>query len=192
MKIILIIAFFLIAVTSLFSQNKISAGLGYDVALPLGDLADVAKTGHSWTLFGEYPLNPKFSLQLLTGYMIYPANIGDIGYQGKVITFDLKSIPIKGAVKYFISDGLFLIGELGVNLIKVTANFQNSYGETTNESTDFQTKFTVGSGAGYAVKLSDQSLINITGKYLYVNGGDSEIDFSHILFGASLVIHFDI
>ncbi|RPI65559.1 MAG: hypothetical protein EHM44_00115, partial [Ignavibacteriales bacterium] len=71
-----------------YSQDRISVGLGYDVAFPMGDFADVVKVGHSWTLFGEYPVNPKYSIQLLTGYTIYAANIGEIGYQGKVITFD--------------------------------------------------------------------------------------------------------
>ena len=70
-----------------YSQNKISAGLGYDVALPLGDFVDIAKTGHSWTLFGEYRLNPKYSVQLISGYTFFPANIEDIGYQGQVISF---------------------------------------------------------------------------------------------------------
>ena len=175
-----------------YSQDRISVGLGYDVAFPMGDFADVVKVGHSWTLFGEYPVNPKYSIQLFTGYTIYAANTGEIGYQGKVITFDLKSIPIKGAVKYFIYDEFYLIGEFGVNLIKITANFQDAYGVTTTESTDFQAKFAMGAGIGTSFKLSDQSLINITSKYLYVNGGDSQIDFSLILLGASLVIHFDI
>jgi len=166
--------------------------LGYDVALPLGDFIDVAETGHSWTLFGEYRINPKYSLQLLSGYMFFPATIEDIAYQGKVITFNIKSIPIKAAVKYFFYDELFLVGELGVNLMQLSAEFQNSYGDESNESSDYQAKFTAGAGVGTVFKLSEQSLINITAKYNYVNGGDSKIDFSHILIGASLVIHFDI
>ncbi len=190
-KFIVVITVILFSVMS-YSQDRISVGLGYDVAFPMGDFADVVKIGHSWTLFGEYPINPKYSIQLITGYTIYAANTGEIGYQGKVITFDLKSIPIKGAVKYFIYDEFYLIGELGVNLIKVTANFQDAYGVTTTESTDFQAKFAMGAGIGTSFKLSEQSLINITSKYLYVNGGDSKIDFSHILLGASLVVHFDI
>jgi opacity protein-like surface antigen len=190
-KFIVVITVILFSVMS-YSQDRISVGLGYDVAFPMGDFADVVKIGHSWTLFGEYPINPKYSIQLITGYTIYAANTGEIGYQGKVITFDLKSIPIKGAVKYFIYDEFYLIGELGVNLIKVTANFQDAYGITTTESTDFQAKFAMGAGIGTSFKLSEQSLINITSKYLYVNGGDSKIDFSHILLGASLVVHFDI
>jgi opacity protein-like surface antigen len=175
-----------------YSQNKISAGLGYDVALPMGDFLDVAKTGHSWNLFGEYRLNPKYSVQLISGYTIFPANIEDIGYQGQVINFTIKSIPLKGAVKYFFYDEFFALGEVGVNFINLTANFQNAYGDESDESSDFQTKFTAGAGIGFAFKLSEQSLINITTKYNYVNGGDASIDFSHILLGASLVIHFGI
>ena len=175
-----------------YSQNKISVGLGYDVALPLGDFIDVAETGHSWTLFVEYRINPKYSLQLISGYMFFPVNIEPIAAQGKVITFDLKSIPIKGAVKYFIYDEFFLIGEIGVNFIKVSADFQNSYGETTNESTDFQAKFTAGAGVGTVFKLSEQAQINLTAKYAFVDGGDLSTDFSHFLIGAGLVIHFDI
>ena len=175
-----------------YSQNKLSAGLGYDVALPMGDFLDLAKTGHSWTLFGEYRLNPKYSVQLISGYTIFPANIEDIGYQGQVISFTIKSIPLKGAVKYFFYDEFFALGEVGVNFINLTANFQNAYGDESNESSDYQTKFTAGAGIGFAFNLSEQALINITSKYNYVSGGDASIDFSHILLGASLVIHFDI
>ena len=76
--------------------------------------------------------------------------------------------------------------------LRFTANFQNSYGEKSNESTDYQAKFTAGAGIGFAFKLSEQSLINITSKYNFVNGGDLSTDFSHFLLGARLVIHFDI
>ncbi len=175
-----------------YSQNKISVGLGYDAALPMGDFLDIAKTGHSWTLFGEYRLNPKYSLQLISGYTIFPANIEDIGYQGQVINFTIKSIPLKGAVKYFIYDEFFALGEIGVNFINLTANFQNAYGDESDKSSEYQAKFTAGAGIGFAFKLSEQSLLNITSKYNYVSGGDAKIDFSHILLGASLVIHFDI
>lgn len=186
-----LIIFSLINIVS-YSQNRISVGLGYDIAIPLGDFSDIAKTGHNWSLFGEYPINPKISFQLLSGYMIFPVDIEPIATQGKVITFDLKSIPIKGAVKYFIYDELFLVGEVGVNFIKVSADFQGSYGDVTTESTDFQAKFTMGAGVGTSFRLSDQSLINLTGKYVFVDGGDSSINFSHFLIGAGLVVHFDI
>jgi len=175
-----------------YSQNKISVGLGYDVALPAGNFVDVAKTGHSWTLFGEYRISPQYSVQLLSGYMIFPVNIEPIAAQGKVITFDLKSIPIKGAVKYFLYDEFFLVGEIGANFIKVSADFQNSYGETTNETTDFQAKFTMGAGLGTVFHLSEQAQINLTAKYDFVDGGDLSTDFSHFLIGAGLVIHFNI
>lgn len=192
MKKLILGCFVFMFTVSAFSQDKISAGLGYDVTFPLGEFLDVAKTGHSWTLFGEYRLNPKYSIQLISGYSIFPANIEDIGYQGQVISFTIKSIPLKGAVKYFFYEELFAIAELGVNFMNLTANFQNSYGDESDESSGYQTKFTAGLGAGMAFILSEQSLINITGKYNYVNGGDSRIDFSHILLGASLVIHFGI
>jgi len=192
MKKLVVIICVLILSSFSYSQNKISVGLEYNVAFPTGDFADVAKTGHSWTLFGEYRINPKYSVQLLSGYIIFPVNIEPIAVQGKVITFDLKSIPIKGAVKYFIYHEFFLIGEIGVNFIKVSADFQNSYGETTNESTDFQAKFTMGAGLGTSFRLSDQAQINFTGKYAFVNGGDLSINFNHFLIGAGLVIHFDI
>lgn len=175
-----------------YSQNKISVGLGYDAALPMGDFLDIAKTGHSWTLFGEYRLNPKYSVQLISGYTIFPANVEDIGYQGQVINFTIKSIPLKGAVKYFFYDEFYAIGEIGVNFINLTANFQNAYGDESDKSSDYQAKFTAGAGIGFAFKLSEQALLNITSKYNYVNGGDASIDFSHILVGASLVIHLNI
>ncbi|HEX9253053.1 MAG TPA: outer membrane beta-barrel protein [Ignavibacteriaceae bacterium] len=189
----IVVLIFIIVITSLsYSQSKISVGLGYDVALPAGDFADIAKTGYSWTLFGEYRISPQYSVQLLSSYMIFPVDIEPVAAQGKVITFDLKSIPIKGAVKYFLYDEFFLVGEIGANFIKVSADFQDSYGGTTNESTDYTAKFTLGAGLGTVFRLSDQAQINITAKYDFVDGGDSSIDFSHFLIGAGLVFHFNI
>jgi hypothetical protein len=104
----------------------------------------------------------------------------------------LKSSPIIGAVIYFLYDEFFLVGEIGANFIKVSADFQNSYGETTNETTDFQAKFTMGAGLGTVFHLSEQAQINLTAKYDFVDGGDLSTDFSHFLIGAGLVIHFDI
>jgi hypothetical protein len=173
-------------------QNRISVGLGYDVAIPVGDLGDIAKTGHNWSLFGEYPLNKEISLQLLTGYMIMAVDMEPIAAQGQVVTFNLKSIPLKGAVKYFFYEDVFLQGELGVSFIKVSALLEDFNANATNESTDFQAKFTLGGGIGAAFHLSEQSLLNLTGKYMYVSGGDLSLDFNHILIGLGLVVHFDI
>ena len=55
-----------------YSQNKISLGLEYDVALPAGDFADVAKTGHSWTLFGEYRINTSIQCSVIIGLYDFP------------------------------------------------------------------------------------------------------------------------
>jgi opacity protein-like surface antigen len=175
-----------------YGQTKLSVGGGYDIAIPLGDLGDIAKTGHNWSLFAEYPLNKEVSLQFLAGYMIMPVDFEPIAAQGKVITFDLKSIPIKGAVKYFFYEDVFLQGEVGVSFLKVSALLTDFNANETNESTDFEAKFTFGAGIGTSFHLSEQSSINLTGKYMYVNGGDLSLDFNHILVGAGLVIHFDI
>jgi len=185
-------AIFILLTFTVFSQNRLSVGGGYDVAVPVGDLADLAKTGSNWSLFVEYPLNEKISLQLLSGYLTMPVDIKPIAVNGKVTTFDLKSIPVKGAVKYFFYDQLFAVAEIGVNLLKVSAEFQGAYGEPTTESTGYQTKFCAGLGCGTVFHLSEQSLINLTGKYMYVDGGDLRLNFNHFLIGAGLVVHFDL
>jgi hypothetical protein len=174
------------------SQNRISVGVGYDVAFPVGDFADLAKTGSNWSIFAEYPINPKISFQLLSGYLIMPVDIPPIGLQGQVITFDLKSIPVKGAAKYFFYDELFVAAELGANFIKVTKQFKGSYGESSTESSNYEAKFAAGLGLGTVFHLAERSQINLIGKYIYVNGGDLKLDFSHFLIGASLVVHFDL
>jgi hypothetical protein len=190
-KLILLIVFCLLSITS-YSQNRISVGFGYDVALPSGDFSDVAKTGHNWTVFGEYPISPKFSVQLLTGYKIFAIDAEPIAYQGNVITFNLKSIPVKGAVKYFINPDLFLVGEIGVDFTKLSGSFQAAYGDPIIQSSDFIAKFTLGGGVGTSFELSEMSSLNITGKYAFVDGGDLSIDLSHFLIGAGFVVHFDL
>lgn len=190
-KSLIIISLLLLTYCS-YGQTTLSVGGGYDIAIPVGELGDIAKTGHNWSLFAEYLLNKEVSLQFLTGYMIMPVDIEPIAVQGQVITFDLKSIPIKGAVKYFFYEDVFLQGEIGVSFIKVSALLTDFNANKTNESTDFEAKFTLGAGIGTSFHLSEQSAINLTGKYMYVNGGDLSIDFNHVLVGAGLVIYFDI
>jgi len=173
-------------------QNRLSVGGGYDVAIPVGEFGEKVKTGNNWSLFAEYPLNKEISLQLLTGYMTMGADMEPIAVQGQVVTFDFKSIPLKGAVKYFFYEELFFQGEIGVNFVKVSVLAEDFNANQTKESSDYQAKFTLGAGFGTSFKLSDQSLINLTAKYMYVNGGDLSLDFNHFLVGAGLVVHFDI
>jgi hypothetical protein len=180
----------LISLTS-YPQNKLSVGIGYDVAFPTGDFIDVVKTGSNWSLFAEYPVMDKMSVQFLTGYMIMPVNAEPLAYQSQVFTADFKSIPVKAAVKYFFYYNFFFQGEIGASFVKATIISTDYNGDETKESSDYQAKFTLGAGMGTLFNLSEQSLVNITAKYIYVNSGYS-FDFNHILLGAGLVIHFDI
>lgn len=184
------IGFLLISFTS-YPQNKLSVGLGYDVAFPTGGFNDVVKTGSNWSLFAEYPVSNDVSVQIITGYMLMPLDTDPIGYKGQVFTIDFKSIPVRAAVKYFLYDNLFLQGEIGTGFVKVTLVSTDFNGNKTSESSDYQAKFAFGGGLGTLFHLSDQSLINLTAKYIYLNSGYS-FNFNHILLGAGLVIHFDI
>lgn len=186
------VALLIFLTIGLNAQNRISVGAGYETAIPVGDFNDLAKTGHIWKIFGEYSLSPKFSLQLISGIMTFPTEIPQIAVQGNVITFDLKGIPILAAVKYYVVEQLFVQAESGVNFIKVSADFQGAYGNPTTESSDYKAKFTIGGGLGYDFILSEQSSLNLSAKYIYVDGGDLNINFNHILIGAGLLIHFKI
>lgn len=192
MKKIFVIIILLFVSTSVFPQHRISVGLGYDIAIPIGDFRDIAKTGYSWTAIGEYPINPKFSVQLLSGYMKFPVDIEPIATGGNVITFDLESIPLRTGIKYFVIPDIFLVGEVGINFFKVSAAFQGAYGDPTKQSTNYQAQFSLGAGAGGVINLAERSLINITAKYIYVDRGDYSINFNHVLLGIGLLVHFNI
>ncbi len=180
----------LISFTS-YPQNKLSVGIGYDVAFPTGDFIDVVKTGSNWSLFAEYPVMEKMSVQFLTGYMIMPLNAEPTAYQSQVFTVDFKSIPVKAAVKYFLYYNFFLQGEIGAAFVKATLVSTDYNGEETQKSSDYQAKFTLGAGMGTLFNLSELSQVNITAKYIYLNSGYS-FNFNHILLGAGLVVHFSI
>lgn len=189
-KVFTILFLLLISFTS-YPQDKLSVGLGYDVAFPTGSFADMVKTGSQWSLFAEYPAFENMSVQLIAGYLIMPVNLDPIGYKGQVIRFDFKSIPVNAAVKYFLYYNFFLQGEIGADFVKVTVVASDFNANETKESTEYETKLTLGAGFGTVFHLSPQSQINITAKYIYLNSGYS-FNFNHIMLGAGLVIHFDI
>jgi hypothetical protein len=167
-------------------------GLGYDLVFPLGEFADIAGTGHNWSGFAEYPIDKQWGIQLMAGYMIVPVNEFSVAVQGRVITFDIKAIPVKGAVKYYIYDNFFLQGEAGVAFVKTATEFTNSYGDTDTESADFEAMFTAGGGVGGSFNLTDKSLLNLTGKYIFLDGGDISFDLNHFMIGAGLVLLIDL
>jgi outer membrane protein W len=191
MKKLAISIFILITIFTSYPQTRLSVGLGYDVSFPTGKFGDMVKTGSNWSLFAEYPLSDNLSIQLITGYMVMPVDIDPIGYVGQVITFDFKSIPVKTALKYFLTDNLFLQGELGAGFVRVTVTGTDYNANKTTESTEYKARFTCGAGLGTLFHLSPQSQINLTAKYIYLNSGYS-FGFNHILLGMGLVVHFDI
>ena len=176
----------------IYPQSKLQVGLGYDLVFPLGELDDIAGTGHNWSVFAEYPIAPQWGVQLITGYMIIPVNEFSVAIQGRVITFDIKSIPIKGALKYYLYDNFFFQAEAGVSFVKTAAEFTDSYGETDTESEDFEAMFTAGGGIGGSFSLTDKSMLNLSGKYMFLDGGDISFDLNHFLIGAGLVLLIDL
>ncbi len=183
----------LLTLVTIYPQKKIMVGVGYDVAFPTGQLADYADAGSNWSAFVEYPINKQWGIQFLTGYMIMPIKDDySLAAQGNVYTLDLKSIPVKGAAKYYIYDEFFFQGELGVTFLKGSLKTTDFNANTETQSTDYEAKVTAGGGFGGAFKLSDMSQLNFTAKYMFVDGGDAAIDFNHFLLGIGLVALFDL
>jgi hypothetical protein len=191
MKTVTLLIVFL-TVFTMWPQKKIQVGAGYDVAFPTGKLADIATAGSNWSLFGEFPLNEKWGIGLLTGYMTMPVEDYSIAYQNQVISFHIKSIPVKAFAKYYMVEGFFIQAETGVSFTKLAAELTDFNGNTETKSADYEAKFTIGGGVGASFRLSDMSLFNLTGRYMFVDGGDASFDLSHFLLGVSLIALFDI
>ncbi|HWO22879.1 MAG TPA: outer membrane beta-barrel protein [Kofleriaceae bacterium] len=157
-------------------QSRIGADLAF--VLPVGDYADGADA--AFGPFGrlELALNPQLSVTGRLGFLYHfteAAEDLDISY---------TMFPIYGGLRYNVEpsgDGLFLTGEAGLNIIRVSVSF---FGQ---DSSDTSTKLSLNMGAGYQA-----GLFNVKGTLFFTAdvGGGSGGDGTNLV-GLMAAVGFD-
>ncbi len=103
-----------------------SAGLGIDLAVPFGDLSNVAGAGYGLTGQFGYGFNQKITLIGSIGYMMF----------AEKNNWEASSIPIKVGATYCLNNvmpGLYAIGEVGFDMLSFDWSGIGSGSTSSNE-----------------------------------------------------------
>lgn len=163
-------ALVIFSVASSFAQGRFS--IGAELALPSGDFGDAVGTGFGASVRYEAPINDNLSWMATAGFITFGKK--DIG-GGVDVSASL--IPINAGLKYYFTEsfnGFYAGAELGINLVKVKAEFD---GDSQSAS---ETEFGFAPQIGYhlakfdfAVRyaiVSDADYIGLRAAYVF--GGE--------------------
>src|SRR5689334_6505370 len=112
--IVTLVALFFVTVGS-FAQGRFSVGA--ELALPQGDLGDVAGTGFGGSVRYESPINENLSWMGTVGFLTF----GEKDDSGVKVSM----IPVLAGVKYYFTEsfgGFYAGAELGLSFNKVTVD----------------------------------------------------------------------
>ena len=159
---------------SLFTTNvnaQIILSGGLEVALPMGDWADVNPLGFGASIGAEYPLNDNISADVQVGYIFLTVD-------DELSDFIASSsmIPAQAGVRYYIDEvgtGLYVKGLVGIHAASTKTEDFTFLGVTVEGETATETNLSFGAGAGFILNdVIDLSLrFNIISTD--VDGGDA-------------------
>lgn len=157
-------------------QSKVGGDLAF--VLPLGDYADGVNA--AFGLFGRFEFG--LSSQLFaTGRLGFLYHLVDSDPDGD---FSLTMIPIYGGIRYNLEPtggGLFLLGELGLNIVRVSVSFLGT------EISDTDTNVSLNLGAGFQT-----GALNFKGTLFITPGvGSTSGDGGTTLVGLMAAVGFD-
>lgn len=114
MKKVLFVAALAVASFSVNAQSdsKIKFSLGAEVALPVGDLADVSSVGFGGSVQGDYNLDEQLALTLNAGYLNFTGKkIGGIKLDNS------SMIPVLAGIKYTFNGNVYASAQLGASFL---------------------------------------------------------------------------
>lgn len=91
------------------SNMGLKFGLGANLAIPVGDLADVSSIGAGIDLLGQYGISEQIAITVDAGYT---SMFGKDSYP------DLSLIPIRGGLRFYPTPQFFLGAKAGVGIAK--------------------------------------------------------------------------
>jgi tetrahydromethanopterin S-methyltransferase subunit E len=140
--------------TAAFAQKKeddfqkLQFSVGVEAALPLGDFGKSSTFGIGGTAQADYKVTDDLGLNINAGYISFlPKSITVLGVtsKGKAVGY----IPILGGIRYYFSEEVFALAQLGVTIATASGN-----------STSL---FTYAPGIGYKFSNNVDAALKYTG-----------------------------
>jgi len=178
--------FFLFLISTIaFSQGKFNAGASFNLGVPVGSFADITNTGIGGSIIGEYVVSNRVSIILSVSYQNFPGDFNKFAVGGKTYDVAVNSIPLLAGARYYFNKNIFGILETGTHFFRVSADVSDIYNKD-KLSTEYETKFGAGAGAGFRYKLAEQSVFEMSGVFNYVTD-----DLNSIALRAAILILLD-
>ncbi len=164
-KMLLVLITVLCVVGFTSAQKKMYAGVGLNIALPMGTFGDVAGTGFGGTGTFEMEFTPQLLGTGTVGYIAWGGKDFNTGFGNWSYTY--SAIPILVGAKYYFmpNSGFYGHGQLGFYMLSVDIEYPagtNTFGiDASGSSTEFAICF----GAGYELPLSKTVMGDIGASY---------------------------
>lgn len=163
MKRISVIIILLALSGSVLFADGLSYGFNGELAMPMGDFGDVAKTGFGVTGNVEYGITDKVTITGSVGYLMFGEELEGFKY---------TCTPIKAGAKYAYSP-IYGIFELGIYQFALDIDDWGS---------DSESKIGIAPGIGYEMKLNEKMKLDLSIQY--------EIAGDYDLLGIDIGIRF--
>ncbi len=155
MKQLLSVMLLAVLFTGFINAQSQWISIGGNIALPMGDFADVANLGFGGTATYERSFTPNIVGQIYAGYLTF----GGEDIPGTSDSYSSSMIPIMAGAKYFFQPGkgLYANAQLGVHLFSFDTPEYEFFGVTYGGS-ETSTEFSLGLGAGYEMPMGKNAL----------------------------------
>ena len=152
------------------AQNKMAAGAGFIVSLPMGSFGDATKTGFGGTAAFEMSIIPQ---------LVGVGNVGYITWGTDIENGSFSAVPVTVGVKYYFVPNIpfYGLGQIGLSFFSVdygTPKIETPFGNFGVDASASSTEFTFVIGAGYEVPVSPTVSLDFTGGFNVIS------DFNHI------------
>lgn len=144
----------LLSIASLFTaQAQMSVGPGLEIAIPIGNLSNVANLGIGASGQFQYNLNDNMAVTGTLGYIHFLTDVDGVSF---------GMIPLQAGFKYYFSGGLYAMGQVGLHFARSSYSaLGTSYSNTSND-------VSLGIGAGYELALGNMKL-DLAGRFQLIS-----------------------
>lgn len=188
-KLFAIISVLLIAV-SLNAQGKFAVSVNGDVALPMGNFGDLAKTGFGGLVAGVYNATPNIQVTLKSGYLTWstetPASIQAAA--SSVNEGTLTSIPVLVGARYVAGKGKlkpYGAAELGMHFTSTEVpSVTLPTGQSVGGGTTTDSNFGFGFGGGVYYEVAKTVDLELNAQYNIISTSGNSSGFINVGVGA--------
>lgn len=165
---VIVLLSFLFANTNTFAQGKKYVGIGFNMAIPMGNFSDAAGVGIGGTASFEMQFTPNITGIATAGYLSFGGK--DFSGPGYSFSYSYSDVPIMAGIKYYFTPGVpfYGIGQIGLQFFNSNYEYSSSvapYLLPITSGSESSTEFALAIGAGYEIPVGVNGTVDISGAF---------------------------